>query len=114
MENSAQTPGNKPMPQYPKPSDELQKHIESVVPDAEKEDVPSANAAPEQVAHQETAAAPMKADETETSKDQHAAEKEEDPDAPKDKVDAQTADAKVEEPTADEKPDADTIGDEVK
>lgn len=51
MENS----GNKEMPQNPKPSDELQKHIETVVPDTEKEAVANANAAPEQAGSQESA-----------------------------------------------------------
>jgi hypothetical protein len=58
MENSEQTPGNKEMPQYPKPGDELQKHIETVIPDAEKEAVDSANAAPEQAAQKQSGAAP--------------------------------------------------------
>ncbi|MDQ8052347.1 MAG: hypothetical protein REI78_04955 [Pedobacter sp.] len=48
MENSGSNPGNKAMPQYPKASDELQKHIETVIPDEEQEDSPTANAAPEE------------------------------------------------------------------
>ena len=37
MENSAQTSENKPMPQDPKPGDDIQMHIETVIPEGENE-----------------------------------------------------------------------------
>jgi hypothetical protein len=58
MENSEQSLGNKEIPLYPKPGDELQKHIETVIPDDEKEAIDSANAAPEQAVATQSAIAP--------------------------------------------------------
>jgi hypothetical protein len=37
MENTAKPHENKEMPKDPKPSDEVQKHIETVIPESEKE-----------------------------------------------------------------------------
>lgn len=40
MEHRAQHQGNKPMPAHPKPEDEVQLHIETVIPETEKEELP--------------------------------------------------------------------------
>lgn len=68
MENSTENQGNKAMPENPKPTDDVQLHIETVIPETEKEPLPKVDEqkeATEEQADEQPQAAANQSDDTE-------------------------------------------------
>lgn len=109
MENKEQLKGNAPMPDNPKPTDELQLNIETVTPDTEKNVVPTDVADEQQMKEEEVESENGREQESSTTANEDK-EKPETPDATEDSDEPSVDEREI---TTEETDKGDHPGDEI-